>query len=545
MRRKFVIIGILIGMIVLYSTLFRFLMKIYEGKTITQLDAVFWTISTLTTLGEGFAYLQYRSPVLQILSIVVQFSGIAIIYGVVSLIVIPYLKENILMRLPEKAPRKMKNHIIICRYSEIVDNFLKLLKKQGVRFLIIEKNASIARRLYDRNYLVIYGDPKFEQVLNNANLEDAKLVIANGSDEENASITLTASSLGKDTLVILEDLTKAKYFKYAGAKKIISPKNLLGATMGREACDYILKNLFGIVDFFGDIKMASFRVEENSRLVGKKIKDSGIRKKGCVIVGIKKGEKLKLNPPPDEVIDENSILIAIGKFERLRELGKSKKIGHVIMVGYGDVGRLIATHLNRMGINFVVIDVNKEKLEETEFNYVVGDGTKERTLEEAKIKEASLLLTCLDEDIKNIYVTLIAKKINPRLVIFSRVNSPENVEKAYKAGADYVFCLCSVAGEMLVKSILSPEKNESKEEPIKLPEGGAIYRYKVTDTSPLAWKTLEDSKIRERTGCIVIGIKRDSEIIKLPEKSEVTPPGSTILLFGSAENINRFIEYFT
>lgn len=320
MKRRYQIVLVILVAIFVYSSLFKLLMQIYEGKTLTFLDAVFWTVSTLTTLGEGFSYLQYRQPPLQLLSIFVQFSGIAIIYGIATLIVIPYLKENILLKLPEKAPKKLRDHIVICGYSEIVESFIDILAKFRIPFLIIEDRPEIARKVYDRGYPTLFGDLEAESTLENANARVAKLIIANSTDEKNANIALIARSFGKKIIVVTEDLTKAKFFKYAGASEVVSPKNLLGATMGRETSNYVLKSIFGVVEFFKDIKIASFKIEPKSKIAGKSIEEAGIRETGCIVVGIKKKDELKLNPSPDEIIEENSTIITIGEMKNLEEL---------------------------------------------------------------------------------------------------------------------------------------------------------------------------------------------------------------------------------
>lgn len=216
----------------------------------------------------------------------------------------------------------------------------------------------------------------------------------------------------------------------------------------------------------------------------------------------------------------------------------------VILIGYGDVGRVVAKHLKRLGISFVVVDIEEKNFRDSNLRYMVGDATREKTLIEAGVEKALLLLTCLDEDIKNIYTTLIARKLNPKLIIYSRINSKDNVDKAYKAGANYVLCLSTIAGEMLARVILAPEYAKAMEEPIKLPEGSALYKYVVSETSPLVGKTLKESGIREETGCIVMGIQTDSKLVKLPKGEEIIEPNSILLLFGSAENIKKFKEIF-
>ena len=179
------------------------------------------------------------------------------------------------------------------------------------------------------------------------------------------------------------------------------------------------------------------------------------------------------------------------------------------------------------------------------FPYIAGDGTSEEILVEAGIKKALLVVVASDVDIKNIYTTLLVRKLNPSLVIFTRVAYANSVNKAYRAGSDRVFCLSIEAGRMLGKMIISQEDYEKHcEELSTLPKGSAFHSYEVPRISRLAGKSLNELGIRKQTGCMVVRIQTDSKLIRLPRGEDVIEPQSTLLIFGSAENIKKFREVF-
>ncbi len=218
---------------------------------------------------------------------------------------------------------------------------------------------------------------------------------------------------------------------------------------------------------------------------------------------------------------------------------------HAVVVGYGNAGGKTARGLLNSGIPFIVIDLDKKKLDGVSFPYIIGDGTSEEILIEAGVKKALLVVVASDEDIKNIYTTLLVRELNSSLVIFTRVAYANSVDKAYRAGADRVFCLSIEAGRMLGKMIISPEDYEKRSEELStLPKGSTFYSHTVPRSSPLIGKSLNELGIRRKTGCMVVRIQTDLKLVRLPRGEDVIEHLSTLLIFGSAENIKEFKEVF-
>ncbi|PXF59543.1 MAG: hypothetical protein C4B58_02940 [Deltaproteobacteria bacterium] len=113
------------------------------------------------------------------------------------------------------------------------------------------------------------------------------------------------------------------------------------------------------------------------------------------------------------------------------------------------------------------------------------------------------------------------------------------------AGADRVFCLSIEAGRVLGKMITFSENHvEYSEEFSTLPKGSTFHSYEVPGNSPLVGKSLNKLGIRRKTGCMVVRIQTASKLIRLPRGEDVIEPLSTLLVFGSAENIKEFKEVF-
>ncbi|MEO8897320.1 MAG: NAD-binding protein [Candidatus Dormibacter sp.] len=122
-----------------------------------------------------------------------------------------------------------------------------------------------------------------------------------------------------------------------------------------------------------------------------------------------------------------------------RELDRLRD--HVIVCAYGRVGSQIVLELERDGVDVVVVENNPTPLARVEAEaklHVAADATSREALERAGINRARALVTAVDSDEKNVYITLTARSLNPDLFIVARAGEPQSVERLQQAGANRV-----------------------------------------------------------------------------------------------------------
>jgi voltage-gated potassium channel len=124
--------------------------------------------------------------------------------------------------------------------------------------------------------------------------------------------------------------------------------------------------------------------------------------------------------------------------ERRMERDIARMRDHVIICGWGRVGRAGAAHLAANGQSVVVIDRDETRLEGLPHPYVLGDIADDDVLIAAGIEHARALVAALADDAGNVYATLSARALRPSLVIVARARSEGSVAKLYRAGADEV-----------------------------------------------------------------------------------------------------------
>ncbi len=114
---------------------------------------------------------------------------------------------------------------------------------------------------------------------------------------------------------------------------------------------------------------------------------------------------------------------------------------HIIVCGYGKVGKNIVSNLIKEKIPFVVIEKETAAIEILSRNnllYVIGDATYRETLEMAGTSRGKVLISCLSNDADNLYVIMEAREMNPDIHLILRASRPESVKRFLKLGADKV-----------------------------------------------------------------------------------------------------------
>lgn len=185
---------------------------------------------------------------------------------------------------------------------------------------------------------------------------------------------------------------------------------------------------------------------------------------------------------------------------------------HIIVVGYGRMGRRLCIDLHEAGVEFVLIEYDSDKTrevdEEEHYLYVNGDAMEEQILKRAGLERARGLATCLPRDEHNVFVTLTARGIRPHMQIVARSEDPRTEEKLIRAGANRVICPPELGAsqvlEMLIKPTISdiiPADNAEKSDL-------DVCRFSVNKLPGLLGKTIKSAAILEKTGMMVAAIDR-------------------------------------
>ncbi len=217
---------------------------------------------------------------------------------------------------------------------------------------------------------------------------------------------------------------------------------------------------------------------------------------------------------------------------------------HVILRGFGRVGRRVWEALRSRDIDVVVIESDPARAEQAAragAAVVTGDATHNDVLRQAGIDRARALVACVRLDADNLVIVLSARALRPDLHIVSRASEAESEPKLRLAGADRIVAPQVVGAERLAAMTVEPELTEFFDVFVR---GRAIEfaveEVVVSPNSPMAGKTIRESGIREKSGALILAVEdRNGRLLTAPSPEQAIEPGRMVIVVGSRGEVEE------
>lgn len=239
---------------------------------------------------------------------------------------------------------------------------------------------------------------------------------------------------------------------------------------------------------------------------------------------------------------EGEVDRVLGRRKMTRELGRLKH--HIIICGFGQLGRDLATQLKHRKEGFIVVDLLPEKVERaTELGYlaIVGDATTEEILEQVHLDKAKAIATTLPSDADNVFITLTARNLHPDIQIIAKSDRESSCKKLRQAGANKIVMPDRVGAQQMERMISRPSTADLVE---LFAEASHLEmeldELMVGEQSKLVGTTLADSRIKDDYNLLVIGIKDVTGYFRFnPQPDETIRIDDILLVIGEVHDINR------
>jgi len=215
---------------------------------------------------------------------------------------------------------------------------------------------------------------------------------------------------------------------------------------------------------------------------------------------------------------------------------------HFIVCGYGRMGTRVAQEFTQLDTPFVVVESNAESLERlrgADRLYVEGDATSDESLLKAGILRAKGLVTAVDSDERNVFITLTARALNPALFIVARSSFQDSVEKLRRAGANQVVSPYLMGAHRMAALAVRPVAVDVLDtvlhgENIDL----VVEEFLIPSASRLLGRSLADSGIRE-AGANVLAIRKRSGQLRInPPDSQVLESDDLLVAIGTRQQMS-------
>lgn len=217
---------------------------------------------------------------------------------------------------------------------------------------------------------------------------------------------------------------------------------------------------------------------------------------------------------------------------------------HVVVCGYGRIGRRLCTELSAAGLPVVVIDREEAavaEIQEQGWLAVRGDATSDASLEAAAVSRARGLATVLPSDADNLYVVLSARILNPELQIVSRSTDERSVTKLERAGANRIVSLYETGAMRMAQLLTNPKVVDFLQILTNQGDRLELAEINVSEEEGYCRKQLDQTDFRDR-GIIIVGLQKASgDMLIAPPSSAVIEPGDKLMAFGEAESIAKLL----
>lgn len=235
--------------------------------------------------------------------------------------------------------------------------------------------------------------------------------------------------------------------------------------------------------------------------------------------------------------------------ERRRERTIERLRDHIIICGYGRVGRRAAEEFRAAGIQYVVLDFKEDAIaaaREADDLLIEGNATQDENLRRAGIDHAAGIVVASDDDSDNLYIALSARSIRPDIQIVARASDEDAERKILLAGADRVVMPYRAAGRQMANMVLKPQVM-SFLDVVTSASGPDLHmvEIQVNENCSSAGKTIRDARVRADTGAIIVALRhRDGSFDTTPEPDALIEPGAVIVGVGTTEELQRLEDLF-
>lgn len=246
---------------------------------------------------------------------------------------------------------------------------------------------------------------------------------------------------------------------------------------------------------------------------------------------------------------------------------------HVVICGYGKIGRSIVQLMRDYQYPVVVIDQSERRIQELReagIPYIYGNAASLHVLEKAGVQTAQGMAIALPDPMSTRLCLKRALELTPDLDIVVRANKDKDIELLYQLGAREVVqpefeASLELASHLLIgiglpNAVIQREAHQIRSSryqefqtdrpsyqvsrELKAATQDMSNRwYRLPDESPLIGMTLEETDLRRLTGVSLMAIQRaEGEEVDYPNSKTLLHQGDRLLVVGEADELAAFEE---
>lgn len=532
-------LGVLLGMVTVYSLAFHYLMA-YEGRSYSYVTGFYWTLTVMSTL--GFGDITFESDLGRLFSILVLISGtvfllILLPFMFIQFFYAPWMEAQAAARTPRELPADTRGHVILTSYDAVTMALIRKLRDYDYQYVLIVPDLAEAQRLVDLGVRVLVGDVDDPETYAHARASQAAFLAATLTDAVNTNIVFTVREVAPELPIVATatDAASVKILEFAGATRVIRLGEIMGqslarCTVGGDAVTHVV----GSVD---ELLVAEANTARTP-LVGKTLRENRLSDLGVNVIGIwERGNFIHAHP--DTVIGPNTILVMVGSAAQLENYDEHFAIYNVssdpvLVLGGGRIGRAAASALEERGFDWRIVDLRPNTMLDPA-RTITGNAADLTVLEQAGIRNAPAVIITTHDDNTNLYLTILCRQVRPDIQIITRSTLDRNVGTQHRAGADFVQSYASTGADAMFNLF-------KKSRVVTIAEGLEVFRVAVPEG--LAGMTIAESGVRAKTGCTIVAVRGDDGLAINPAPTTVLRSEHEMVLVANSESRAKYFEAF-
>jgi voltage-gated potassium channel len=292
----------------------------------TLFEAFYWSVVSMSTVGYGDFV-----PVTELgrsVAMIIIISGIAVISFMTSIVVSAFTEQLDSIREQKTITdiSKMKSFYLICGFSELSAIVAKRLQKDGIPFVIMEKEPQKLLAASKAKMAAVLADPSKQESYENYKINIKKQVISvlclEDTDVQNIYTALTIRAMHPQISILsyLHEDKNRKKLTLAGVDNIIYPQELIGV-LAREFTGrpVAFEAIAALRSQSTEVVIEELLVDGRILNQRKRVEDLNVHKTKLILLGIYRKKIFHFNPKMGMELLEGDILVMIGLEQMIKE----------------------------------------------------------------------------------------------------------------------------------------------------------------------------------------------------------------------------------
>ena len=303
------------------------------GPNVTLLDAIYMVVTTIATVGYGEIVDTSHNPALRVFNLFIILFGWAIsayvLASLTTFLVEGEITNIFWRRKMQKRIDELKHHYIVCGLGDTGRHAIEEFQKTGTPFVAIDSREDVVRKLREhesgayKDMLIIIGDATEEKILEEANINQAKgLIAALANEKDNLVITVMVRQKHHHIRIVARctDPKFGEKLVKAGANSTVSPNMIGGMRLASEVLrPHVVSFLDSMLKQQGQtVRVEEIELGESSPWIGKHFGELNLRHNHNVLAmairepGHGKSGGYSVNPTDHHELQKGSVLIVLG-----------------------------------------------------------------------------------------------------------------------------------------------------------------------------------------------------------------------------------------